>query len=132
MTEQGPEKTFRAYTSEQGAAYAEHRHGYHPNFYRLIVDHHTSTGGTPDTILDVGCGPGTAVRGLAPHFAHAIGIDPSEGMITTARSLGGASSTGEPIRFTVSTAEALEGIADGSVDLLTVATAAHVSPASHT
>jgi SAM-dependent methyltransferase len=124
------EKTFRSYTPEQGAAYAQNRYGYNPELYQLILDHHTSTGGQLNTILDVGCGPGTAVRELAPHFSHAIGLDPSEGMISTARSLGGASSTSEPINFQVSTAESLGSqlsppIPDSSIDLITAATAAH-------
>lgn len=51
-------------------------------------------------------------------------------MISTARSLGGVSSNSEPIRFDVSTAEDLTSnlslpIPDGSVDLITAATAAH-------
>ncbi|KAI2641385.1 S-adenosyl-L-methionine-dependent methyltransferase [Hypomontagnella submonticulosa] len=124
------EQTFKAYTLEQGIEYAQARTGYHKNLYQLIVDHHTSTGGQLDTALDVGCGPGIAARGLAPHFAHVIGLDPSEGMIATARSLGGVSKSSEPIRFEVSTAEGLGSnlsppIPNGSVDLITAATAAH-------
>ncbi|OCL01852.1 methyltransferase domain-containing protein [Glonium stellatum] len=125
-----PEKTFRSYTHEQGAKYAQRRPSYHPNLYQTIIDHHTSTGGQLDILLDVGCGPGTAVRGLAPHFTHAVGLDPSEGMISTARSLGGVASTSEPIRFDVSTAEDLgqhlsPPILNASVDLITASTAAH-------
>jgi trans-aconitate 3-methyltransferase len=129
-TPTAPEKTFRSYTHEQGKTYAQGRRGYHPNLYQTIIDHHTSTGGQLITILDVGCGPGTAIRELAPRFTYAIGLDPSEGMISTARSLGGASSTSQPIRFEVSTAEDLgfqlsPPIPDSSVDLITAATAAH-------
>ena len=101
------EKTFSSYTKDQGANYAQNRPGYHPSLYKTIIDHHTSTGGQLNTLLDVGCGPGTAARSLAPHFAHAIGLDPSEGMINNARILAGASSTSEPIRFEISTAEDL-------------------------
>src|SRR5271163_2465265 len=101
------EKTSRSYNQEQGKAYAQIRRDYHPSVYQTIINHHTSTGGQLDTLLDVGCGPGTAAHGLAPHFAHAIGLDPSEGMITTARSLGDVTSTSEPVRFEVSTAEEL-------------------------
>ncbi|KAK4236840.1 hypothetical protein C8A03DRAFT_16548 [Achaetomium macrosporum] len=122
------ETTFRSFSREQGASYAQHRLDYQPRLYQLVLDHHTSTGGRLDTLLDVGCGPGTAVRTLAPHFAHAIGIDPSEGMIATARSLGGVSSTSAPIRFEVSTVEEIGtslSIPAGSVDLLIAATAAH-------
>ncbi|CZR66547.1 related to trans-aconitate 3-methyltransferase [Phialocephala subalpina] len=124
------EKTFSSFNKAQGANYAQNRRGYHPNLYKTIIDHHTSTGGQLTTVLDVGCGPGIATRALAPQFIHAIGLDPSEGMITTARSLGGVTSTSEPIRFEISTAEDLGShlsppVEDLSVDLITAATAAH-------
>lgn len=124
------ETTFRSFTREQGTNYAQNRRNYHPMLYQTVIDHHTATGGQCDTILDVGCGPGTAVRTLAPSFSHAIGIDASEGMIDTARSLGGVSSNSAPIRFDVSTAEDLGSrlsppIPTCSIDLITAATAAH-------
>lgn len=124
------EKTFSSYTQDQGANYAQNRPDYHPGLYETIIDHHASTGGQLNTLLDVGCGPGTAARALAPHFAHAIGLDPSEGMINSARFLAGASSTSEPIRFEISTAEDLgwhlsPPVEDSSVDLITASTAAH-------
>jgi len=124
------EKTFSTYNQEQGKAYIEARRNYSPNVYQTIIDHHKSTGGKFDVLLDVGCGPGLATRSLAPHFTHAIGLDPSDGMLATARSLGGATSGSEPIRYEVSTAEELgvnlsAPIADGSVDLITAANAAH-------
>ena len=125
-----PEKTFSSYNEEQGKAYAQIRRHYHPSLYQTVISHHTSTGGQLDTLLDVGCGPGTAACGLAPHFAHVIGLDPSEGMITTARSLGGVTSISETVRFELSTAEDLgrnlgPPIQDSSVDLITAANAAH-------
>ncbi|KAF2502520.1 S-adenosyl-L-methionine-dependent methyltransferase [Lophium mytilinum] len=124
------EKTFTSYTKDQGATYAQNRHGYHPSVYKTIIDHHASTGGQFNSLLDVGCGPGTAVRALAPHFAHAIGLDPSEGMIKHARELLGVTSISEPVRFEISTAEDLgwhlsPPIEDASVDLITASTAAH-------
>ncbi|KAL0935182.1 methyltransferase domain-containing protein [Colletotrichum truncatum] len=124
------EKTFLAYSPEQGVHYAKARRGYHQSLYKTILDHHTSTGGKVDILLDVGCGPGTVAREIGGQFAQVIGLDPAEGMIAAARSLGGASSTSEPIRFNVSTAEELGSnlsppVADGSVDLITAATAAH-------
>lgn len=124
------EKTFSTYNREQGKTYAKVRRDYHPSLYQLVLDHHTSTGGRLDTLVDVGCGPGLAIRGLAPKFTHAIGVDPSEGMIETARSLGGTSSTSLPIRYEISTAEDLgsnlsEPIKDGTVDLIIASNAAH-------
>jgi trans-aconitate 3-methyltransferase len=124
------EKTFRSFTDKQGANYAQNRGDYHKDVYNSVINHHAATGGQFDTVMDVGCGPGTAVRALAQFFPHAIGLDPSEGMISAARSVGGTTKTSEPIRFEVSAAEELgthlaEPIPDGSVDLLTAATAAH-------
>ena len=124
------ETTFRSYDSKQGAHYAQHRRNYSPKFYQTVLDYHKSGGGQFDIVLDVGCGPGMAVRSLAPHFAHAIGLDPSGGMISAARSLGETLPEGQKIRFDVSTAEDLgtdlsPPVADNSVDLITAATAAH-------
>jgi SAM-dependent methyltransferase len=124
------EKTFKAYTQEQGVDYRKARPGYNPDLYKLIVQQHTSTGGKLDLLLDVGCGPGTTGSALGPQFAHVIGIDASEGMIESARSLGGTSSTSEPIRYEVSSAELLgtelsPPVEEGSVDLITASTAAH-------
>ena len=120
------EATFRSFTPEQSANYAANRLDYHPRLYNILLSHHQSTGGQLNTVLDVGCGPGTATRSLASVFQHAVGIDPSEGMITTARSLGGVTRTNnEPIRFEVCTLESVTSLAAGSVDLITAATAAH-------
>ncbi|KAK2681858.1 Methyltransferase type 11 [Fusarium oxysporum f. sp. vasinfectum] len=122
------EATFRNYTQAQGESYATGRPGYSPELFEFILNHHTSTGGRLDTVLDVGCETGQATRDLAPFFKNAIGIDPSEGMITSARET--IKSSALSIRFDVSAAEALGidlelPIANDSVDLLTAATAAH-------
>ncbi|KAF3909615.1 hypothetical protein AA313_de0206683 [Arthrobotrys entomopaga] len=128
------EKTFRAFTKTEGKNYARFRRNYHQTLYDLILDYHTSKKNASfDTLLDVGCGPGTAVSTLAPRFAHAYGFDASQGMIDSAKSLGGETSTGEPIIFAVSGAEQLGNntdidlppIVDGSVDMIISATAAH-------
>ncbi|KAH6855606.1 S-adenosyl-L-methionine-dependent methyltransferase [Chaetomium sp. MPI-CAGE-AT-0009] len=125
------ENTFRSFTPEESANYAENRLDYHPRLYNIVLSHHQSTGGQLDTLLDVGCGPGTAVRSLASVFNHALGIDPSEGMIATARSIGGVTHTNEPIRFEVCAIEDVSSQASsptpeaGSVDLIIAATAAH-------
>ena len=36
-------------------------------------------------VLDIGCGPGAAVRAAAPHVTRAVGIDRSEAMIEIAQ-----------------------------------------------
>jgi SAM-dependent methyltransferase len=124
------EKTFSTYSREQGKNYSAIRRDYHPSLYQTVFDHHASTGGQFDTVIDVGCGPGLATRNLAEKFKHAIGLDPSDGMLDTARSLGGTSVAGEAIRYDLSTAGELGSnlsppIEDGSVDLITAANAAH-------
>ncbi|RKK67611.1 hypothetical protein BFJ69_g14328 [Fusarium oxysporum] len=105
------EATFWNYTQAQGESYATGRPGYSPELFKIILNHHASSGGRLDTALDVGCG-----------------TDPSEGMITSARET--IKSSALSIRFEVSAAEALgidlePPIANNSVDLLTAATAAH-------
>ncbi|KAJ5689460.1 hypothetical protein N7462_003852 [Penicillium macrosclerotiorum] len=124
------EKTFSAYTQDQGKAYSQIRPDYHPSVYQFIIDHHISTNGQLDTVIDVGCGPGNVARALALHFAHAIGLDPSDGMLATAHALGGSTSTSEPIRYEISTAEDLgtnlsQPVQDSSVDLIAAGNAAH-------
>lgn len=124
------EKTFSSYNQEQGKAYAVARPDYHPALYKFILDQHIATKGQLDTLLDVGTGPGNVARSLGVHFARVVGLDPSEGMVSTARSLGGTTSTSEPIRFELSTAEDLgtnlaQPIQDASVDLITAGNAAH-------
>lgn len=122
--------TFRDYSLEQSQTYAKHRLSYHDSVYQTVMNYHVSNGGQLGTILDIGCGPGTALRDLAPHFTHAIGLDPSEGMISTAKSLGSASANSKPIFFALSTAEELGSnltspIPDDSVDLIIAASCAH-------
>ncbi|KAL4871464.1 S-adenosyl-L-methionine-dependent methyltransferase, partial [Aspergillus spectabilis] len=125
------EKTFRDYTPEQGKSYAQNRLDYHPSLYSTIISHHTSTGGELNRLIDVGTGPGNVAQNLSKHFAHTTGLDPSAGMIETARSLAEADAIAQgTIVFEVSTAEDLgrnlsPPIADGSVDLIVAATAAH-------
>ncbi|KAI0465518.1 methyltransferase [Xylaria cf. heliscus] len=120
-----PEQTFRSFTLAAASHYAEFRLDYHPTLYDTLLKQHTSTGGSLVTLLDVGCGPGTATRTLGTRFQNAIGLDASEGMIASANELGGMAGSGQPIRFSVSGAEELSGVADGGVDLLVAATAAH-------
>lgn len=126
------ENTFRTFTPAQSSDYAQHRRDYHPSLYQAIIGHHTATGGQLGTVVDVGCGPGTATRSLAAHFDAAVGLDQGESMIATARSLGGTTASSSAVRFEVSSAESLgadlaggDAVRDGSVDLVTAATAAH-------
>jgi SAM-dependent methyltransferase len=119
------ETTFRSYANSDSETYAALRKKYHPSVYQTILDLHTSTNGQLTHVLDLGCGPGLATQDLAPHFAHATGLDPSENMIAFAQTLGLKTASSEFVEFRVSSAEAMEGIKDGSVDLITAANAAH-------
>ncbi|KAK7522087.1 S-adenosyl-L-methionine-dependent methyltransferase [Phyllosticta citriasiana] len=120
--------TFRVYTSSQAATYAQNRGSYPKELYEFILRRHSDTGGGFAQLLDVGCGPGNAMRDLAPHFDAATGCDPGHEMIATAAKLGGSTRSGAAISWRVSSAEELwqaSGLAEASVDLLTAATAAH-------
>ncbi|KAL5342116.1 S-adenosyl-L-methionine-dependent methyltransferase [Aspergillus crustosus] len=125
------EQTFRDYTPEQGKSYAQNRLDYHPALYSTIIAHHTSTGGQLNSLIDLGTGPGNVAQNLSKHFTKTTGLDPSQGMIETARSLADPDALAQgKIAFEVSTAEEIgrnltPPIADGSVDLIVAATAAH-------
>ena len=138
-TDQPPSKpsdpTFRNYAPSQAKLYAQYRGAYPPQLLSTIVDYHKSTSPDPanslGTVVDVGCGPGTATHYIGPYFERAIGLDPSESMIETARSLTGADAK---TQFAVSSAETIDqallkmGVWDGKnpcIDLITAATAAH-------
>ena len=55
--------------------------------------------------MDVGCGPGNSTRGLALLFDHAIGADPGEAMIETAKKKSGRTGGGRDVRWIVCEAE---------------------------
>jgi trans-aconitate 3-methyltransferase len=126
--------TFRNYSAEAAKKYLEHRRGYADRLIQRVIDLHSSSQGGFDVLLDVGCGPGTATRDLAPYFQHAVGTDPGESMIATARSVPSTTKSGETVSYELGPAEALSSLpglkkfsSDGSgcVDLITAATAAH-------
>jgi len=118
--------TFRSYTAEEAKRYASERLAYSQALYDVVLNHHTSTGGKLDLLLDCGCGPGNAPRDLALAFDQAIGVDPGAAMIAAAQEIGGKTKSGTEIRFDVAAAEELssvEGLQPESVDLLTAAMA---------
>ena len=121
------ENTFRSYSQQDGQTYAKSRFSYHDSVYKEVMGYHAANGAELGTLLDIGCGPGVAIRDLAPHFKENIGLDPSPGMISTAKSMSGAD---QSIRFEVSSAELLgtdlsPPVQDGSVDIIISSTAAH-------
>ncbi|KAF5343091.1 hypothetical protein D9758_016020 [Tetrapyrgos nigripes] len=84
------------------------------------------------TAVDLGCGTGQATAELTP-FKHIIGVDPGAGMIKKAKEYvaelypepTSTTRRGQTFDFVQSSAEKLDFIEDGSVDLVIAAQAAH-------
>ncbi|GAA5820747.1 hypothetical protein JCM11251_003138 [Rhodosporidiobolus azoricus] len=134
--------TFAA-KSFDAAAYARARPTYPQQLFRHVLSAvapppPTTSPPKPRTLLDLGCGPGLSTfdwSPLLPHrFDRVIGIDPSPGMVNTARSIfaekrakGELGEGGKADwRFEVARADSLEGVVeDESVDLAIAGQAAH-------
>ncbi|XP_028249372.1 putative methyltransferase DDB_G0268948 [Parambassis ranga] len=87
----------------------------------LIIQYLDKKKGQPHVLaVDLGCGTGQNSRLLAPHFKQVVGMDISECQLEEARALPGHPN----ITYSKGTAEELP-FPDGSVDLLTAASAAH-------
>eukprot|EP00842_Homolaphlyctis_polyrhiza_P005385 jgi/Hompol1/5848/HPOL_004737-RA len=102
------------------ASYASFRPDYPPSLFAHILKFHRShPEAATDTALDVACGTGQASLGLTESFKSVIGTDISEAML--------ASAAKHPkISYHLSRAERFpDVIAPGSIDLITVAEAAH-------
>ncbi|TVY13335.1 Trans-aconitate 3-methyltransferase [Lachnellula arida] len=100
-------------------SYAAFRPTYPPALYKTILAYHN---GPSNTLLDLGCGHGLISRSLSPHFTSILATDPSASMITQAKS----SSTQYPnIQFRQASAENLDFIEDGSLDMVVAGQAAH-------
>lgn len=125
MNAQDLDPTFRKYTSEEASAYSAGRSSpYSASLYEQIIHYHASNGNANDfkTLLDIGCGPGSVTRALAPYFDHATGMDPGGEMIAVASANGGYTKIGEGIEFEVIGAEQLstaKSVQTGEVDMLT-------------
>ena len=70
--------------------------------------------GADDDVVDVGCGPGAAVRRAAREARSVVGVDPAPVMLRVARALGPRSGT---VRYREGAAEALP-LEDGSASVL--------------
>jgi SAM-dependent methyltransferase len=85
--------------------------------YRLALVRNLARIQPSDVVLDLGCGNGHHLLGLAPEVARGIGIDVSPGMVALARARLRNSAWKANVTFEVGNAEELNGIADQSVDL---------------
>jgi SAM-dependent methyltransferase len=104
---------FKDHFSSRAAAYAAHR----PTYPAALVDHLAGLAPARDRALDCGCGTGQLSVLLAERFAEVVATDASAAQV--------ANATPHPgVRYRVAPAEQ-SGLADGSVDLVTVAQAAH-------
>jgi SAM-dependent methyltransferase len=90
-----------------------YRPTYPDSLYRWLAESVAERG----TVWDCGTGNGQAALGLAPHFRRVIATDPSEAQLAHARPAAN-------IEYRVATAEQ-SGLEDVSIDLVTVAQAAH-------
>jgi ubiquinone/menaquinone biosynthesis C-methylase UbiE len=73
-----------------------------------------SGAGAGDTVIDIGCGPGTAARGAARAGATVTGIDPAPIMLWVARLMTRGSAF---VRYVLGSAEAL-GLPEGSASVV--------------
>lgn len=120
------EATFKNYDASQAQRYANYRPSYDPRLIDLIVRTHTATGGQLHKVLDIGCGPGIATRQIAGYFQEVDGIDAGASMIEMAKTTPCFSATGAQASFQVCNSEEIDKVfKPESVDMITVATAAH-------
>ena len=104
---------FADHFSQQSAAYARHRLTYPPELFAYVA----SAAPASHVVWDCATGNGQAAHGLRAHFDRVIATDASARQIESA-------TPGEGIEYRVATAED-SGLADRSVDAVTVATAFH-------
>ncbi|XP_026231430.1 class I SAM-dependent methyltransferase [Anabas testudineus] len=106
---------------EHASVYQKYRFTPPEELTHIILQYLDEKKGQPHELaVDVGCGTGQNSRVFAAHFKEVVGVDVSECQLEEARSVPGYPN----ITYRRSTAEELP-FADGSVDLLTAASAAH-------
>ncbi|XP_041663349.1 putative methyltransferase DDB_G0268948 [Cheilinus undulatus] len=114
--------TYRLFEGKEHASiYQQYRFTPPDEVKNIILQYLDKKKGQPHVLaVDLGCGTGQNSRLLAPHFQEVVGIDISECQLEEARSVPGHPN----ITYRKGTAEELP-FPDGSVDLLTAASAAH-------
>jgi 2-polyprenyl-6-hydroxyphenyl methylase/3-demethylubiquinone-9 3-methyltransferase len=108
----------RAFFDRCASAYTE-QHGRAERLlaYRLGLIRVHACPRPDDVVLDVGCGPGDHLFGLAPELRQGIGVDLSPAMIATARARAEHVAEASRLSFAVDDASVLAGIRDASIDL---------------
>jgi ubiquinone/menaquinone biosynthesis C-methylase UbiE len=71
-----------------------------------------------DAVLEIGCGHGTHLLGLADAFGRGLGIDLSPAMVQVARQRSATSLWRAKLHFTVDQGEHLHSVADASMDVV--------------
>ncbi|XP_029315069.1 putative methyltransferase DDB_G0268948 [Cottoperca gobio] len=114
--------TYRLFEGKDHASvYQRYRFTPPDELKNIILQYLDKKKGKPHVLaVDLGCGTGQNSRLLAPHFQVVVGIDISEFQLEEARAVPGYPN----ITYRKGTAEELP-FPDGSVDLLTAASAAH-------
>ncbi|TKS67601.1 putative methyltransferase [Collichthys lucidus] len=114
--------TFRLFEGKDHASiYHKYRLTPPEEVKNIILQYVDKKKGRPHVLaVDLGCGTGQNSQVLAPHFQEVVGIDISECQLAVARAVPGYPN----ITYRKGTAEDLP-FPDGSVDLLTAASAAH-------
>lgn len=102
-------------------SYAAFRPSYPPTVFKTVLAYHK---GPSNLLLDLGCGHGLISRELSPSFKHVLATDPSMSMITQAKS--STSTAHYPnIEFRQASAESLDFVEDGTLDMVVAGQAAH-------
>ncbi|CAJ1078816.1 putative methyltransferase DDB_G0268948 [Xyrichtys novacula] len=114
--------TYRLFEGKEHASiYQQFRFTPPEEVKNIILQYLDRKKGQPHSLaVDLGCGTGQNSRLIAPHFQEVVGIDISECQLEEARGVPGYPN----ITYREGTAEELP-FPDGSVDLLTAASAAH-------
>lgn len=104
---------FKDHFSKQSGAYGQYRPSYPESLFQYLSDQSVAH----DLAWDCSTGTGQAARALCPYFKQVIATDASAEQVHNAQG-------GDNITFRQAAAES-SGLADASVDLITVAQALH-------
>lgn len=107
------------------AKYIEYRPKYTPQFYDRIHAYHEQHSNQWKLAHDVGSGAGIVAEVLAERFEHVVVSDPSQDFVTTAEMRLQSSMNKDKFEFRVESAETMDWTGEGSIDLVTIATAIH-------